>query len=101
MTEVWKPRQERLPTMTIVVQTSTRMPYSKEPIQRAISTWLTKAMTALMTRMAKAISEMRPAWPRSSEEKRTASSFPSKGRARSARRCGRSRSAVVAAEKRT
>ena len=45
MTEVWKPRQETLPTMIIVVQTSTKMPYSKLPIQRARSTWLTKAMT--------------------------------------------------------
>ena len=27
------------------------MPYSKQPIQRAISTWLTKAMTALMMRI--------------------------------------------------
>jgi hypothetical protein len=41
--------------MIIVVHTSTKMPYSKLPIQRASSTWLTKAMTALKTRMAKAM----------------------------------------------
>ena len=55
--------------MTIVVHTSTKMPYSKLPIQRASSTWLTKAMTALISRIAKAISEMRPASPRSSAVK--------------------------------
>ena len=37
--------------MIIVVHTSTKMPYSKLPIQRASSTWLTKAMTALTTRI--------------------------------------------------
>ena len=87
--------------MIIVVHTSTKMPYSKLPIQRASSTWLTKAMTALTTRMTKAISEMRPASPRSSAVKISASSRPSHGRALTARRGGKSRSAVVAAEKRT
>ena len=52
--------------MIIVVHTSTKMPYSKLPIQRASSTWLMKAMTALKMRIAKAITEMRPASPRSS-----------------------------------
>ena len=101
MTEVWKPRQARLPTMTIVTQTRTKMPYSNEPIQRAISTWLTKAMTALTMRMEKAMSDMRPASPRSSAVNSTASMRPSSGLMRSARRCGRNRPAVVAAEKRT
>ena len=63
--------------MIIVVHTSTKMPYSKLPIQRASSTWLTKAMTALTMRMRKAISEMRPASPRSSAVKSSASSRPS------------------------
>ena len=73
MTEVWKPRQDRLPTMIIVTQTSTKMPYSKLPIQRASSTWLTKATTALKMRMEKAISDMRPAIPRSSAVNSSAS----------------------------
>ena len=46
MTEVWKPRQDTLPAMTMVTQTSTKMPYSKLPIQRARNTWLMKAMAA-------------------------------------------------------
>ena len=87
--------------MTIVVHTSTKMPYSKLPIQRASSTWLTKAMTALISRTAKAISDMRPASPRSSALNIMASRRSSNGRARSARRGGKSRSAVMAAEKRT
>ena len=90
-----------MPAITIVTQTSTKMPYSKLPIQRASSTWLTKAIAALTMRMRKAISDMRLASPRSSAVKSTASIWPSSGRARSARRSGKSRSAVVAAEKRT
>jgi hypothetical protein len=42
MAEVWKPRHDTLPAITIVTQTSTKMPYSKLPIQRARKTWLTK-----------------------------------------------------------
>ena len=64
--------------MTIVTQTRTKMPYSNEPIQRAISTWLMKAMTALTMRMEKAISDMRPASPRSSAVNSTASMRPSR-----------------------
>ncbi len=44
MTEVWKPRQDTLPAITMVTQTSTKMPYSKLPIQRARNTWLMKAI---------------------------------------------------------
>ena len=87
--------------MTIVTQTRTKMPYSNEPIQRAISTWLMKAMTALTMRMAKAMSDMRPASPRSSAVNSTASMRSSRGPMRSAKRCGKNRPAVVAAEKRT
>ncbi|EHK57928.1 hypothetical protein MAXJ12_07397 [Mesorhizobium alhagi CCNWXJ12-2] len=101
MMEVWKPKQEMLPAITIVVQTRTKMPYSKLPIQRASRTWLTKAMAALTMRMEKAMSDVRPASPRSSAVNRAASIWPSSGRARKARRSGKSRSAVVAAEKRT
>ena len=101
MTEVWKPRQDTLPAITMVTQTSTKMPYSKLPIQRARKTWLMKAIAALTMRMAKAMTDMRLASPRSSALNSTASTRPSNGRARSARRSGRSLSAVVAAEKRT
>ena len=90
-----------MPAITIVTQTSTKMPYSKLPIQRARKTWLTKAIAALTMRMAKAMTDMRLASPRSSALNSTASTRPSSGRARSARRSGRSLSAVVAAEKRT
>ncbi len=45
--------------MIIVVHTSTKMPYSKPPIQRAIMIWLTSAIAALTMRMAKAVSEVR------------------------------------------
>ena len=101
MTEVWKPRQETLPAITIVTQTSTKMPYSKLPIQRARKTWLTKAMAAETMRMTKAMSDTRLASPRSSAANTTSSRRPSRGLARSARRSGKSLSAVVAAEKRT
>ena len=80
MTEVWKPRQETLPAMTMVTQTSTKMPYSKLPIQRARNTWLMKAMAAETMRMAKAMTDMRPASPRSSAVNSTASIRPSSGR---------------------
>ena len=72
--------------MTIVTQTSTKMPYSNEPIQRAIKTWLMKAMTALTMRMEKAMTDMRPASPRSSAVNSTASTRSSNGRVRSAKR---------------
>ena len=87
--------------MIIVVQTSTKMPYSKLPIQRARNTWLTKAMTALTTRIVKAISDMRLAAPRSSLVNSSPSRRSSNGLALSARRPGKNRSAVVVAENRT
>ena len=76
------------------------MPYSKLPIQRASNTWLTKAMTALTTRIENAIKDMRVATPRSSAAKSRESTRASAGRARDAQRSGNSRSAVMAAEKR-
>ncbi len=87
--------------MIIVVQTSTKMPYSKLPIQRAKSTWLTNAMTALTMRTVKAIRDMRLAAPRSSAVNSSRSRRSSNGRTRSVRRSGKSRSAVVVAENRT
>ncbi len=67
--------------MTIVTQTSTKIPYSKLPIQRAIITWLMKAMAALTIRMEKAMSDMRLASPRSLAASRAASMRSSSGRA--------------------
>ena len=99
--EVWKPRQERLPRISIAVQTRTKTPYSNPPIQRARKTWLAKAMNAEVTRTAKAVNDMRAAWLRSPEPKASASNASRWGRARAASRSGKMRSAVVAAETRT
>ena len=65
-----------MPAITIVTQTSTKMPYSKLPIQRARKTWLMKAIAALTMRMAKAMTDMRLASPRSSALNSTASIAP-------------------------
>ena len=102
MTEVWKPKQDRLPAITIVTQTSTKMPYSKLPIQRASSTWLTKAIAGAED--ADGEGDQRHAAGLAAlvgGRRARASTRSSSGRARSARRSGSSRSAVVAAEKRT
>src|SRR5690606_15357833 len=80
--------------------TRTKTPYSKPPIQRAISTWLTKAMAALAMRMTKATSEARPESPRSSGANSVAATRSNEGRSHAAIAPGRSRSAVEAAEKR-
>ncbi len=54
-----KPIQDRVPAMTAMTHTHTKMPNSSGPIQRAMRTWLTYAMKADMMRMEKAASAMR------------------------------------------
>ncbi len=39
--EEGKPMQDRVPAMTAMTQTQTKMPNSSGPIQRAMRTWLT------------------------------------------------------------
>ena len=88
--------------MTIVTQTSTKMPYSKPPIQRASSTWLTKAMTALTMRMAEGDQRHAAGFAALvGGEQHGVDAAEQRPQRAAPGAAGKKRSAVIAAEKRT